>query len=96
MAEPDDRLTMEDISYGASPPGPISVVAAARGLAVLRDYVAPGDIEAALRDALRHRLVLAYSALAEEVTADIVLDEVLEAVAPPQIDPGRQHAVAVA
>src|SRR5579871_330590 len=85
------------ISYGASPRGPISVIAAARALAVLRkrDYVLPGDVEAVVRDAFRHRLVLSYQALAEEVTADMVLDKVLEVVAPPQIDLGRR-AVAVA
>ena len=85
------------ISYGASPRGPISVVAAARALAVLRqrDYVLPADVEAVVRDGFRHRLVLSYQALAEEVTADQVLDDVLEAIAPPQIDLGRT-ATAVA
>ena len=82
------------ISYGASPRGPISVVAASRALAVLRqrDYVLPGDVEAVVRDAFRHRLVLSYQALAEEVSADQVLDQVLAAFAPPQIDLGRSAA----
>jgi MoxR-like ATPase len=79
------------ISYGASPRGPISVIAAARALAVLngRDYVTAADVGALIRDAFRHRLVLSYQALAEEVTADQVLDEVLAAVAPPQLEFGR-------
>jgi MoxR-like ATPase len=79
------------VSYGASPRGPISVIAAARALAVLRqrDYVLPADVEAVVRDAFRHRLVLSYQALAEEVSADHVLDQVLAAVEPPQIDLGR-------
>ncbi|MBV8599898.1 MAG: hypothetical protein JO017_13850, partial [Actinobacteria bacterium] len=47
------------------------------------------DIESIVRDAFRHRLVLSYQALAEEVTADDVLDDVLEHVKPPQIDFGR-------
>ena len=42
-----------------------------------------------MRDAYRHRLVLSYQALAEEVTADHVLDAVLAVLAPPQIDLGR-------
>jgi MoxR-like ATPase len=85
------------ISYGASPRGPISVIAAARALAVLRqrDYVLPSDVEAVVRDAFRHRLVLSYQALAEEVSADQVLDQTLAAFAPPQIDLGRP-ATAVA
>src|SRR5579864_3885718 len=85
------------VAYGASPRGPISVIAAARALAVLRDrdYVLATDVEAVVRDAFRHRLVLSYQALAEEVTADRVLDQVLTAFAPPQIDLGRP-ATAVA
>jgi MoxR-like ATPase len=79
------------ISYGASPRGPISVIAAARALAVIRgrDYVVAADVETLVRDAFRHRIVLSYQALAEEVTADQVLDEVLAALAPPQLELGR-------
>jgi len=79
------------ISYGASPRGPISVIAASRALALIRgrDYVVAADVEALVRDAFRHRIVLSYQALAEEVTADQVLDEVLGALAPPQLELGR-------
>ena len=42
-----------------------------------------------MRDAFRHRLVLSYQALAEEVAPDSVLDQVLAAVPTPQIDLGR-------
>jgi MoxR-like ATPase len=79
------------VSYGASPRGPISVVAGARALALIRgrDYVLATDMEALVRDAFRHRLVLSYQALAEEVSADQVLEEVLKAVPAPQIDLGR-------
>jgi MoxR-like ATPase len=79
------------VAYGASPRGPISVIAAARALALIRgrDYVVAADVEALVRDAYRHRLVLSYQALAEEVTADQVLDEVLTAIAPPQLELGR-------
>jgi MoxR-like ATPase len=84
------------IAFGASPRGPISLVAAARALALIRgrDYVVPGDMEALARDAFRHRLVLSYRALAEEVSPDSLLDEVLAAVPMPQIDLGRREAVA--
>jgi MoxR-like ATPase len=84
------------IAYGASPRGPISLVAAARALALIRgrDYVVPADVEALVRDAFRHRLVLSYRALAEEVAPDSILDAVLNAVPTPQIDLGRRTAVA--
>jgi MoxR-like ATPase len=84
------------ISYGASPRGPISVVAASRALALLRgrDYVLATDVEELVHDAFRHRLVLSYQALAEEVSADRVLNDVLARVQPPQLDLKREAAVA--
>src|SRR5262249_55368652 len=76
------------IAYGASPRGPISVIQAARALALIRgrDYVVAEDVQALARDAFRHRLVLTYQALAEEVDAEKVLDAVLAAVPVPQVD----------
>jgi MoxR-like ATPase len=84
------------IAFGASPRGPISLVSAGRALALIRgrDYVVPGDMEALARDAFRHRLVLSYRALAEEVSPDRLLDQVLAAVPMPQIDLGRREQVA--
>jgi MoxR-like ATPase len=86
----------EYVSFGASPRGPISLVAAARALALIRgrDYVVPSDMEALVRDAFRHRLVLSYRALAEEVAPDALLDAVLAVVPLPQIDLGRRTNVA--
>lgn len=76
------------IAFGASPRGPISLVRAARALALLRgrDYVLVEDLHALAKDALRHRLVLTYQALAEEVDVDELLDAVLAAVSVPRID----------
>ena len=84
------------IGFGASARGPCTPVAAARALALIRgrDYVVPGDMEALARDAFRHRLVLSYRALAEEVSPDSLLDQVLAAVPMPQIDLGRREQVA--
>jgi MoxR-like ATPase len=84
------------VSFGASPRGPISVVAAARALALIRgrDYVVPADLQALVRDAFRHRLVLSYRALAEEVSPDTILDAVLGVVPMPQIDLGRASTAA--
>jgi MoxR-like ATPase len=76
------------IAYGASPRGPISLVQSARALALLRgrDYTVVDDLHALAADALRHRLVLSYQALAEEVTPDTILQRVLAAVPVPQLD----------
>jgi MoxR-like ATPase len=82
------------ISFGASPRGPISLVQAARALALVRgrDYALAEDLQALTFDALRHRLVLTYQALAEEVTPDAILDQVIAAVPVPQIDLARTSA----
>jgi MoxR-like ATPase len=82
------------VAYGASPRGPISLIAGARALALIRgrDYVVAADVEALVRDALRHRLVLSYQALAEEVSPDRILDEVLAAVPAPQLELRREVA----
>jgi MoxR-like ATPase len=84
----------EHVSYGASPRGPISLVQSSRALALIhgRDYVIADDLRALAKDALRHRLVLSYQALAEEVSADGILDRVLAAVPVPQIDLSRSSA----
>ena len=82
------------IAFGASPRGPISLVQSARALALLRgrDYVVVQDVEALVRDAFRHRLVLTYQALAEERSPDAILDAVLRAVPAPQLDLQSQTA----
>src|SRR5256714_4595125 len=82
------------VAFGASPRGPISLLAAGRAPALIRgrDYVIPADLEALARDAFRHRLVLSYRALAEEVAPDTILDQVLPKVPMPQIDLGRYNA----
>ncbi len=46
-------------------------------------YVVPEDVKAIAHDVLRHRLVLSYEAAAENVTADRIIDQVLNAVAVP-------------
>jgi MoxR-like ATPase len=82
------------ISFGASPRGPISLIQSARALALLRgrDYVVLEDVHALAPDALRHRLVLSYQALAEEVTPDTILQRVVAAVPVPQLELAESSA----
>ena len=90
--EPADDLR-EYISFGASPRGPISLVQASRALALVRgrDYVLADDLNALVKDALRHRLVLTYQALAEDMSPDAILDRVLTAVPVPSLDLARPN-----
>jgi MoxR-like ATPase len=76
------------VAFGASPRGPISLVSAARALALIRgrDYVVPQDLRELATDAMHHRIVLSYEALAAEVGADTIVDAVLEALPAPEID----------
>ena len=91
--QPVDSLR-DYVAYGVSPRGPISLVQSARALAVVRgrDYALVEDVQALTKDALRHRLVLTYQALAEGVTADSILESVLATVPLPQLDLGRMSA----
>ena len=58
------------------------------------EYVDPSseDVQALAKDALRHLLGLTYQALAEGVTPDAILDNVLASVPLPQLDLGRVTA----
>ena len=76
------------IEYGASPRGPIGLIGAARALAMLRGrgHVSAADVRDLAHDVLRHRIVLSYDALSENVSADDVLEQVVGAVMGPPAD----------
>ena len=80
------------IEYGASPRGSINLVLAARALAVMkgRDYVVPSDVVAVIPDVLRHRIILSYRALAEDVGADDIVKRVAEVLRPPDLELQRR------
>ncbi|MEO3806128.1 MoxR family ATPase [Nonomuraea sp. B1E8] len=75
------------VTYGASPRASIALVTGARALAFLRgrDYVLPHDLAELALDVLRHRLVLSYEALADDVDADTIITRVLGAVRAPDV-----------
>lgn len=71
------------IQVGVSPRGSIGLDKVSRSYAWLkgRDYVSPDDVKAVVHDVFRHRLILSYEAHAAGVTADQVVDRVVELVA---------------
>ncbi|NNH68688.1 MoxR family ATPase [Nocardia uniformis] len=77
------------IAYGASPRASLGIIAAARAVALIRgrDYVVPQDVVEVIPDVLRHRLVLSYDALADEISPDDVIRRVLQTVGLPQVAP---------
>lgn len=75
------------LAYGASPRASIGLVDAGRALALLRgrDHVLPQDVYDIAYDVLNHRLVLSFDAVADGVTVDDVLVEVLTTVVAPRL-----------
>ncbi|MBV6663802.1 MoxR family ATPase [Pseudomonas yamanorum] len=73
------------ISLGASPRGGIGMDRAARADAWLRGqaFVTPDNVRTVVHPVLRHRLQLSYDAVADGVSADQVLDRLLDKVAIP-------------
>lgn len=71
------------IQVGASPRGSLGLDKAARVHAWLRgrDYVTPEDVQAMVKDVLRHRIALSYEAEAERISTDQVIETVVQLVA---------------
>ena len=80
------------VSYGASPRASINLVLAGRALAYLRGrrYVTGQDIQDLALDVLRHRIVLSFEALSEDVSADDVVKRVLARI-PVPTEPLQGH-----
>ena len=73
------------ISYGGSPRASISLSAAAKAYAFIkrRGYVIPEDVRAVCPEVLRHRIGLTYEAEAENVSAEEIISQVINAVVVP-------------
>lgn len=78
---PDSSL-QQWLSVGSSPRASISLDKCARAQAWLngKDFCEPNDVKAIVHSVLRHRLVLSYDAMADGITADHVIDEILRQV----------------
>jgi MoxR-like ATPase len=74
------------LTFGASPRATIGMIEGAKALAMLRGrrYVLPEDVTDLVPDVMRHRLVLSYEALAENVSADDVVQKVLARIPAPE------------
>jgi len=75
------------ITFGASPRASINLILGARALAFLRGraYALPPDVRDLAHDVIRHRVVLSYEALADDVAPDDLLDRLVQAVPMPEI-----------
>jgi len=83
------------LAYGASPRASIGLVHAARALALVRGraYAAPQDVYDVAFDVLNHRLVPSFDAVADGVTVDEIVVEILSTVkAPRQVSGPTVHS----
>ncbi len=80
------------IMFGASPRASINLIRAARALAFVRgrSYALPQDVLDMVLDVLRHRLVLSYEALSDNVTGDDLLGKILDRLPAPAV-PLHEH-----
>jgi len=85
------------ITYGASPRASINLVLTARALAFVRgrDYALPQEILDVALDVMRHRLVLSFEALSDNVTSDAILKRVIEKTPVPVVPLREQTNVRV-
>ena len=80
------------ITFGASPRASINLILTAKALAFVRGrgYVLPQDVLDMALDVIRHRLVLSYEALSDEVTSDEILSKILDRIPVPVV-PLNEH-----
>ena len=71
------------IDSGSSPRASIALHRSSRASAWLdgRDHVTPDDVRSVLHAIMRHRLIISYDALADQITPDAIIDEVIKQVA---------------
>ena len=81
------------ILFGASPRASINMILAGRALAFVRgrDYALPEDVRDVALDTIRHRLVLSYEALSDNVESDDILGRLMDAIPMPDV-PLREYA----
>ena len=80
------------ITFGASPRASINLILAARALAFVRGrtYALPQDVRDMALDIMRHRLVLSYEALSDNVAPDELLNRILSRIPMPEV-PLHEH-----
>jgi MoxR-like ATPase len=83
--EPYSTQLRQWLRWGASPRAAIAIERGARARAWLegRDFVSPEDVQAIAPDALRHRLLIDYTAQAQGVSAERCVQELLSRVPAP-------------
>lgn len=85
---PETSATKEAVQFirhGASPRASLAFLKVARARALMegRDFVLPEDIQGFAKEILRHRILLKFEALAEDVSTEALIDSILDSVGVP-------------
>jgi MoxR-like ATPase len=80
------------VMFGASPRASINLILTARALAYVRgrSYALPQDVRDMAMDVMRHRLVLSYEALSDNITSDDLLNKIVDRIPMPEV-PLHEH-----
>lgn len=72
----------EYIQYGASPRASLALITCSKVMALIhgRTFVIPEDIQEIIEDVLQHRLILSFDAIADEVSVQEIIAEVVKGV----------------
>jgi len=81
------------IAYGSSPRASLNLVLGGKALALIRgrEYVLPEDVRDLAPEVMRHRFVLSYEALAQDITSDQLLSRILVTVPAPRVHIGDPY-----
>lgn len=91
-----DEVGLKDlqryIMFGASPRASINLILTARALAFVRgrNYALPQDVLDMAFDVMRHRVVLTYEALSDNMTSDTLVKKILDRIPIPVV-PLHEH-----
>jgi MoxR-like ATPase len=81
------------IAYGGSPRASLNMIVGAKALALLRgrEYVMVEDVRDVAPEVLRHRFILSYEALADDVSPDTLVGRLLDTITAPRVHIGDPH-----
>lgn len=81
------------VSFGGSPRASVNLILGAKALAIVRgrEYALPEDVRDLAPEVLRHRIILSYEALADEVKLEELVHKIIAGVPLPKVHLGDPY-----
>ncbi|MGH2361597.1 MAG: AAA family ATPase, partial [bacterium] len=81
------------VSYGSSPRASLNLILGGKALALIRgrEFVLPEDVRDIAPEVMRHRLVLSYEALAQDINGDYIVKRVIDSIPAPRVHIGDPY-----